>query len=695
MEIRADASIFSPDKCSSQVGLLSGPFPSYIHYAISLNDFSFPAPLGRTSFITTFFSPTTLISPNLHSFQGFCPTKMHLGEHHNRDAFRRLRESVQPRQHHHTPRLPEQNQHLDGRQERSLISGIEHLPGGAVNMLNGILAGRQANPNAGPPAHAQPTPSRRPVTPAQPTPSRRPVRTTEESSPTQTQNPANQSPEKGGQGASSGAPQASFTTSFPPATQGNDPSSQTTNVGTQATPTPTSGGSTGGRVDAESNISSESHNSSANQGAGNRDITSVWTGEGLPPAVATDSNGNTIVFETGRPTGDRPPPTPLPTVARVGIGLVVICAVLGMVIACFYFQRKRRRAMTEGRRQRWWDTRRPRSIEYTDGKDSKPLMRSAQSAQVPTSERTGPFLGLFSQANVPFTFLKSPAPAEVRNLKNSIDYTDSSSSSSPRSSGSHYVGRFSLAQFSIGSLDSQDSSLCRPAVHHQAVNYITERERRSSSMQHPDFAPLKHPEEAAIDRTSAGRQPRAVTASGRSSISSGSVRYSGYSIQSTINITPELRPKTSMSGSSVSTMDPFLDPAHQGTSDLVGKTTVRSATADLMHLRGISMSSSVATDPFAESIIASTCYGFEEYETVRVPVIGNLSDELSLRRGEEVRVLKVFEDGWAMVEKANGSQAAERGFVPVNCLRDSSPLSGGASYPRRVDSYTTSSANIR
>lgn len=105
------------------------------------------------------------------------------------------------------------------------------------------------------------------------------------------------------------------------------------------------------------------------------------------------------------------------------------------------------------------------------------------------------------------------------------------------------------------------------------------------------------------------------------------------------------------------------------------------------------------------SIIASSCYenfNDEEFEKVGVPFIGNLSDELSLTRGDEVRVLKTYEDGWALVERSvkDGKNDAERGLIPVACLgglelSGSVRVEGGRNYPPRVDSYTTSSAHVR
>jgi len=52
-----------------------------------------------------------------------------------------------------------------------------------------------------------------------------------------------------------------------------------------------------------------------------------------------------------------------------------------------------------------------------------------------------------------------------------------------------------------------------------------------------------------------------------------------------------------------------------------------------------------------------------------------MQDELPLTVGERLRVIEVFEDGWAMVERAGMSRGGmpERGVVPVECLGMNGP----------------------
>ena len=618
-------------------------------------------------------------------------------EHHGREALR-LRETIHLRQHRRALRLPEQKRQVQELEQRGLlggvVSGVGDLLGGVLSVVgdvvNGALGGGQPTPPASSPA-AQPTPT-----------------TTQ--APAQPPNPTTQS--QAAPGATTPAPASPTTTTpapDPPASEGENLPPTTTVPVDQSTPAPSSTESTGtipAQVEAESNINFH-HGSMVNSwtdGVGEPDNTSRGTGRGIRTITTTDSNGSTIVFETGKPTSDTPGAEIIPVTARVGIGLVVTCAVIGMVLACFYFQRKRRRARTHGRSQKWWDTRRPGSIVYRDEKDTEPAVQGVQITQVTTNSVSvprpaGPSSPLYSQPNVAFALPVPPPAAEVRNPMNSLDYATTSSSAYSASSASHHDERFS-----IGTLDTLDSSFYAPVTHRHSLAPASgqQQDRRPSSTSMPNnsFPPLRQPEGAAVDRTSAGNQPRAVSFSDRASMRSGSSGYTpsaDESIQSTINITPDLRPRSAMSSSSVSTMDPFADPAYlgRGAASPAADTRVQSATAHLRHVHGLSTSSSAETDPFSESIIASSCYGFEEYERVRFPVIGNLSDELSLRRGDEVRILRVFEDGWAMVERASVSQTAERGFVPVDCLRDSSPLAAGAPYPRRVDSYTTSLATMR
>jgi hypothetical protein len=58
---------------------------------------------------------------------------------------------------------------------------------------------------------------------------------------------------------------------------------------------------------------------------------------------------------------------------------------------------------------------------------------------------------------------------------------------------------------------------------------------------------------------------------------------------------------------------------------------------------------------------------------VRVLFIPSLPDELSITVGEVVRVVKVFDDGWALC----ANQRGEQGVVPVECLDRTANVSFG------------------
>jgi hypothetical protein len=45
--------------------------------------------------------------------------------------------------------------------------------------------------------------------------------------------------------------------------------------------------------------------------------------------------------------------------------------------------------------------------------------------------------------------------------------------------------------------------------------------------------------------------------------------------------------------------------------------------------------------------------------------VPSLPDELSISNGEQVRVLSVYDDGWALCEKVT---SGEKGVVPQECL---------------------------
>ncbi|KIK69830.1 hypothetical protein GYMLUDRAFT_236302 [Collybiopsis luxurians FD-317 M1] len=67
---------------------------------------------------------------------------------------------------------------------------------------------------------------------------------------------------------------------------------------------------------------------------------------------------------------------------------------------------------------------------------------------------------------------------------------------------------------------------------------------------------------------------------------------------------------------------------------------------------------------------------FSESEIVRRPFVPSLDDELWVEADERVRILRIFSDGWALVEKVSdnsgkgkGAQSPSPGLIPVDCFR--------------------------
>ncbi|KAK0209031.1 hypothetical protein DFS33DRAFT_496783 [Desarmillaria ectypa] len=80
------------------------------------------------------------------------------------------------------------------------------------------------------------------------------------------------------------------------------------------------------------------------------------------------------------------------------------------------------------------------------------------------------------------------------------------------------------------------------------------------------------------------------------------------------------------------------------------------------------------TNPFSESESPVTPE-FSAVETIHRTFVPSLYDELSVSIGDRVKVLEVFDDGWAMVEKipegnGKGNEVdLEPGLIPIDCLR--------------------------
>ncbi|KAF8882925.1 hypothetical protein CPB84DRAFT_196943 [Gymnopilus junonius] len=68
---------------------------------------------------------------------------------------------------------------------------------------------------------------------------------------------------------------------------------------------------------------------------------------------------------------------------------------------------------------------------------------------------------------------------------------------------------------------------------------------------------------------------------------------------------------------------------------------------------------------------------FADIEYIRRPFYPTLPDELAVKPDDNVRVLQAFDDGWALVEKVDGSgkgkgreDEVRQGLIPIDCLRE-------------------------
>ncbi|KAF7296791.1 hypothetical protein MIND_00910100 [Mycena indigotica] len=84
-------------------------------------------------------------------------------------------------------------------------------------------------------------------------------------------------------------------------------------------------------------------------------------------------------------------------------------------------------------------------------------------------------------------------------------------------------------------------------------------------------------------------------------------------------------------------------------------------------------------NPFADAFAAAPPAEFSAVETVFRPFEQTLQDELTVMAGDQVKVLAVYDDGWAMVErvdpvadpsgKGKGKGKPLVGLIPIDCMR--------------------------
>ncbi|KAJ7214099.1 hypothetical protein GGX14DRAFT_360298 [Mycena pura] len=71
--------------------------------------------------------------------------------------------------------------------------------------------------------------------------------------------------------------------------------------------------------------------------------------------------------------------------------------------------------------------------------------------------------------------------------------------------------------------------------------------------------------------------------------------------------------------------------------------------------------------PVAAAAASRASAEFDAVETIRRAFAQTLQDEMSVRAGDRVRVLGVYDDGWAMVER--GGAGVGVGLIPIDCMR--------------------------
>lgn len=88
-----------------------------------------------------------------------------------------------------------------------------------------------------------------------------------------------------------------------------------------------------------------------------------------------------------------------------------------------------------------------------------------------------------------------------------------------------------------------------------------------------------------------------------------------------------------------------------------------------------------SSNPFADPVQP-------KFETICRPFTPTLDDEISVNQGDKVLVLKVFDDGWAYVEKqCEFMDYNEKGLIPVDCLREPGQALPAFLAQKRVTSY--------
>ncbi|KAJ2915903.1 hypothetical protein MD484_g4515, partial [Candolleomyces efflorescens] len=319
-----------------------------------------------------------------------------------------------------------------------------------------------------------------------------------------------------------------------------------------------------------------------------------------------------------------------------GIVIAILFSIL-FLIGLILFLRRHRKAQRDDAVHRWWFTKKRTSRVYNDDRVHVlhiPDPQSARSSFATTFDRSAQFEVNFN-SNVPAL----PPMAEVRRSRNELDYpiaTPTNQSGDPR--------------FSIGSSNSGNSNYF--FIDHRPSMDTT------NSYQPTNVNPFQA---SSSERFAFPKPPSDISSDRKSGVSSSSLASTSRPISSDTNTdartyrTPDTSPSPpEHQNLPAINADPFAD-------EIVGP--ARST-------------SSHTTDPFSDSTVSASHETSGEgaiFAEVLRPFTRSMPDELTVRPGDQVKVLQVFDDGWAVVDMVPSSSPAgvryERGLVPLGCLR--------------------------
>lgn len=357
----------------------------------------------------------------------------------------------------------------------------------------------------------------------------------------------------------------------------------------------------------------------------------VSSGRGGTSTTSSGGSSPTNIDGGGKPVEATSASKGFPQGAGIAIG--IICALL-FLLGLVILLRRHRKAKREERLHNWWFSRKRNSKSYNDDTHvvQIPPAPSARSSFATTVDHSAQFAVNFSPVDMPAV----PPMAEIRRSRNDLTYPMAASVESGQGQ-----------RVSVGSANSHNSQFF----------FINHRPSLDTSVDHSAAHFSGNPLPSPAPERFAFPKPPSDTASDRKS---------GYSDSSS-------RPPSAASGTEETTKTyhtPDTSPTppdHQNLPAFAANPFSDPVPAP----ESTASHTTATTDPFSDSTV-STVHGTVE-ETIPIPVLrpftSTLHDEVTLVPGDNVKVLQIFDDGWALVDKLAAGVAIQRGLCPLACLR--------------------------